>query len=160
MNKKLGIILSITIIIVIFAGIALYFRSSTPKITTVDTANESKKLLIVEETPEETVKKVATAYWDSSKYKDYATEYDFLSPADKKLINKEDYVKKQSEDDIIVIKDFEIDGVSISGNKASVRISIDANTGQFPGTTTFILTDGKWYKELTLENKKFLGITE
>lgn len=146
-----------SVLLVIIIASAFYFLQSRNGVaTTVDRANN--KPLFIKETPEEAVRKVATAYWEAAKYKDYANEYGFLSEEDKKLISKEEFVRRQSTDDIIVINNVKIDSITIDSDRASVRVLIDGNTGVYPGTTTFILVDGKWYKELNQGNKEFLGI--
>jgi len=139
------VILSSVVAVIIIAVLGyVFFRSHTPQSITIETVNQ-KNLVNIQETPEDTVKKVASAYWEAAKYNDHRVVYDFLSPEDKKFISKEDYAKKQSEDDFIVINDFTIESVYIEGNIATVRITIDANTGAFSGTTTFVLIiSGFW----------------
>jgi hypothetical protein len=152
------VILSSVVAVIIIAVFGYIFLcSKTSQSVTLEMANQ-EKLVNIQETPEDTVKNIASAYWEAAKYNDHRVIYDFLSPDDKKLISKEDYIKKQSEEDFIVINNFTIESVYIEGNIATVRITIDANTGTFPGTTTFVLIDGKWYKMLSEENKRFLGI--
>lgn len=159
MNKLL-IVLSVVIVIVVIGGGAFYLLHNNNSIKTANTVNTQQKVLSIPvEKPEDTIKKLDTAYWQAVQYNDYATAYDFFQPVDKALISKTDYVKKQEADQsLTTITGTDIVGITVTGNTAIEHIMIKGNTGNYPGTDNFILIDGKWYKVMSDANKKFLGI--
>jgi len=99
-------------------------------------------------------------YWDAAKFGDWAAEYEFLQPSDQALISKEDFIQKHSSNRSIVRVDgVDIENVRLDGeDHAVVRVTVKANTGQWPVTDNWTNVNGQWYRVLREENKRFLGL--
>lgn len=165
--KKVIIPIIIILLVVIVFGTYIFINQTqknnqiTKDVILVNTPviNISPTITISLDKPEDVVKKVDLAYWQASKYNDYAAAYDFFTPNDKQLITKENYVKREKADpSLAVISDIKIEDVRVEGDTAYLRVSVIANTGTWPGTDTYKLIDGKWYRVMSEDNKEFLGI--
>lgn len=157
--KKLVITLLTLLVVIGIVGGILYATHHTNGIQTANTVNTQNNMMgIPVEKPEDTIKKLDTAYWQAAQFNDYATAYDFFQPADKALISKADYIQKESAPSLTTINSVAIVGVNVTGNTALAHVMIKGNTGSYPGTDTFSLQNGKWYKVMSEDNKKFLGI--
>ncbi|MDD5415386.1 MAG: hypothetical protein PHE48_00055 [Candidatus Daviesbacteria bacterium] len=117
------------------------------------------------------LKQRSTDYSVAFQYKDFSKVYDFLTPEDKKLISKDEYIKIQKEASQSSIKDFTIDLVEVNGDEGIVRTSLtyclfgictgagQNNNIQTQKTTSrWIFIDGQWYRPAISENKELYGI--
>jgi len=159
-NKGLLLAGGIILILAIAGGAVLFLQEdSGDSKNPVTNQNTQTETSTQPANPEDEIKKVAEEYWQAVRYSDYAAAYDLLQPADRQLISKEEYVKKQNADpSLSTINEIKIDSVKTEGNKATVRITLITNTGDYPGTNEFVLIDGKWYRVMSEENKESLGI--
>lgn len=117
------------------------------------------------------LKQRSNDYSVAFQYKDFGKVYDFLTPDDKKLISKDDYIKKQKDASSSSIKDFTIDLVEVSGDEGTVRTTLTyclfdicntdeqkSNVQTQKTTSKWVFIDGQWYRPAISENKELYGI--
>lgn len=175
-----GIIaIPIIVISVIVALVGIWFvykNTSTTKVINQTSQTVQKAVL----SKEDLLKQRVGEYLKSFQYYDYDKVYEFLTPEDKKLISKTDFVdirkKADAEDQSLsaLYKDAgsNIDSVEIIDNSATVRITnTSCLTGncnlqddkgivkrEDKGTLKWIYIENQWYRPLVSENKEFYQV--
>lgn len=94
---------------------------------------------------------------------DYAQMYDLISPEDKKLISREEYVKRQQylgslrpeSEDILEINIKEID---VSGDKAQVQVELVNKFHSLERERNLVLVDQEWWMALSDEAQDNLSV--
>lgn len=156
--KKI-IIAAIVIIVLLGIGIGVYMAMNANTHNLAGSLNSAKQGIIVQEKPEDIIKKLDMAYWDAVKFNDMAAAFEFFQPSDQKLISKADYIKKENADTGLQITDVKIVDIRLdSPTTALVRITVTNASGSYNGTDNYTLVNGKWYRVMSEENKQFLGI--
>lgn len=110
---------------------------------------------------EKELKKSAEKYWDLVADNNHTAIYNMLSPENKKLIGKSDYIRRQKVLDknvFYTIYGAKANTATVDEKKGTVTVTVATDRGDVPGSTSFILVKGKWYREMTQQNKNALMV--
>lgn len=167
-------ILFVALVIILVGIWFVYKNTSTTRV--IDQTGQTVQKTILSK--EDLLKQRVSDYFKSFQYYDYDKIYEFLTPEDKNLITKEDFVvirKKADAEDKSLYKfsEAKIDSVELTGDSAIVRlteISCLAGNCNLPDekggvvkredklSLKWLYIDNQWYRPMVSEGKEFYGI--